>query len=89
MRCPGGVLGDGEAVLPRRRDRAQDELRQQVRGPEVPPARTIPLHADHGRSHQELRGQSDQPGLVVERNKFPESSFVPFQKYKILNRGLI
>ena len=55
VRRAGMRPGRGEAVLPRRRQRAEDVVRQQVRGAHQPPARSLPLHADHGRPHKELR----------------------------------
>ena len=55
--------GGDQAILPRRGQRAQDVLRQQVRGAEEPPARTLALHPDHGRAHQELRLLPDEAGL--------------------------
>ena len=50
----GERLGRYQAVLPRRRKRSEDVLREQVAGVEVPAARSLPLHPDHRRPHQEL-----------------------------------
>ena len=55
VRRAGMRPGCCEAVLPRRRQRAEDVLCQQVRGAHQPPARSLPLHTDHGRPHKELR----------------------------------
>lgn len=62
VRRAGGGPGDDQAVLPRRRHRTQDELRQQVGGPQVAAARALALHADDGRSHQDFRGDAEKPG---------------------------
>ena len=53
--CGAGVRsGCCQAVFPRRGERAQDVVRQQVRGAHQPAARPIPVHPDNRRPHQEL-----------------------------------
>ena len=60
VRGVGRGPGDDQAVLPRRRDRPQDVLREQVGGPQVAAARPLALHADHGRVDQELCRDPEQ-----------------------------
>ena len=52
--CAGVRSGCCQAVFPRRGQRAQDVLRQQVRGADQSAARPLPVHPDHRRPHQEL-----------------------------------
>ena len=57
--------GRYQAVLPRRRKRSEDVLREQVAGVEVPATRTLPLHPDYRRSHQELCLLAKQSRSVI------------------------
>ena len=59
--CPGRY----QAVLPRRRKRSEDVLREQVAGVEVPATRTLPLHPDYRRPHQELCLLAKQSRSVI------------------------
>jgi len=54
-------LRDHQAVLPRRRNRSQNQLGEQVGRLEVVAARALPLHTNHGRSYQKLRCNAVQP----------------------------
>ena len=57
--------GRYQAVLPRRRKRSEDVLREQVPGVEVPATRALPLHPDYRRSHQELCLLAKQSRSVI------------------------
>ena len=53
--------GGDQAVLPRGWQRAEDVVREQVAGAEVVAARSLPVHPDHRRPHQELCLVANQP----------------------------
>ena len=68
--CPGRY----QAVLPRRRKRSEDVLREQVAGVEVPATRTLPLHPDYRRPHQELCLLAKQSRSVIKMLQLKEIS---------------
>lgn len=60
--CSAGERpGGDQAVLPRGRQRAEDVVREQVARAEVVAARSLPVHPDHRRPHQELCLLANQP----------------------------
>ena len=60
--CSAGERpGGDQAVLPRGRQRAEDVVREQVARAEVVAARSLPVHPDHRRPHQELCFLTNQP----------------------------
>ena len=60
--CSAGERpGGDQAVLPRGWKRAEDVVREQVAGAEVVAARSLSLHPDHRRPHQELCLLTNQP----------------------------